>query len=327
MISKRAPIGYVARIANPSSFNQGCLAIVPDAKHLDARFLTWALSVRAIEMASLGKGTTFAEISAQDLMSLEVALPSLRIQHVVADYLDRETAQIDTLISEQERLITLLCQRRRSVVDHELGRFERTVALRRVASVTDCAHITADFVDEANNFPVASIRECQGRYVDLMDAKHTTQEFFDLLRSQGRCPQVGDLLFIRNVSVGLVSQVAAHCRQFAVGQETVLIHPKTGHDSAFVRLALGGSRAVDAVERAMIGSTFRRINVSAIRGLPIPVATVAEQREVAEVLDAALTRIDRSVEEAQKFVALARERRAALITAAVTGQLDIPGVG
>jgi hypothetical protein len=75
-----------------------------------------------------------------------------------------------------------------------------TVPLRRLVDVIDCAHVTAPFVDDDRRFPVASIRECQGRYVDLSDCRYTTKEFFDHLRAADRAPRTGDLLFIRNVS-------------------------------------------------------------------------------------------------------------------------------
>src|SRR4051812_34025506 len=94
--------------------------------------------------------------------------------------------------------------------------------LRRVADVVDCAHVTAEFVTD-DRYPVASIRECGGATVDLSNCNHTTEAFYELLRAAERAPRAGDLLFIRNVSVGLVSVIAPGTRDFAVGQETVLL--------------------------------------------------------------------------------------------------------
>ena len=73
----------------------------------------------------------------------------------------------------------------------------------------------------------------------------------------------------------------------------------------------------------MIGSTFRRINVSAIRALPMPTPPIEEQRRIAEQLDEQTAKIDLLISESERFVELSRERRAALITAAVTGQSDV----
>jgi type I restriction enzyme S subunit len=73
----------------------------------------------------------------------------------------------------------------------------------------------------------------------------------------------------------------------------------------------------------MIGSTFRRINVSAIRSLPVPAPPLDDQRRIAAYLDQQTAKSDALIAETEQFVELARERRSALITAAVTGQIDV----
>ncbi len=132
-------------------------------------------------------------------------------------------------------------------------------------------------------------------------------------------------MFIRNVSVGLVSVVAPGTLDFAVGQETVLLRRKTDIDSWYLRYALTTSEVRQAIEKAMIGSTFRRINVSAIRALPVPSPPHGEQTQIVAHLDQQTANIDTLIAAAERFIALSRERRSALITAAVTGQIDVRG--
>lgn len=185
----------------------------------------------------------------------------------------------------------------------------RTVPLRRLVDVIDCAHVTAEFVDDDRRFPVASIRECQGPYVDLSACNHTTQEFFDHLRAGGREPRPGDLLFIRNVSVGLVAAVAPGNAEFAIGQETVLLRRTSDVYPIFLRYALTGAEAVHAVESAMIGTTFRRINVSAIRALPVALPSPGRQRAIAAYLDRETASIETLINEQQCLIGMLRERR------------------
>ncbi|RSD13129.1 restriction endonuclease subunit S [Amycolatopsis eburnea] len=198
----------------------------------------------------------------------------------------------------------------------------KTVPLRRLVDVIDCAHVTAKFVDDDRRFPVASIRECQGPYVDLSDCNYTTQEFFDHLRAGDRAPRVGDLLFVRNVSVGLVSEVAPGVPEFAIGQETVLLRRTSDVDPTFLRYALVGAEAVHAIESAMIGSTFRRINVSAIRALPVMLPSPEKQRAIAGYLDRETARIDTLIEEQQRLIGLLRERRNAVVDRALSHGLE-----
>lgn len=295
----------------------------------DARYLNWLFRsppyAHAYSLLSRGVRIGQVEIDNDDYRVLPVLLPSLDEQCAIADYLDRETHRIDTLIEEQQRLIEMLLERRSGVISHAVFDAEtERVPLRRVVDVIDCAHVTAELVDD-DRFPVASIRECQGRTVDLSSCNHTTQEFFNHLRAGGRAPRAGDLLFIRNVSVGLVATVAAGTPEFAVGQETVLLRRKSHVDPYFLQFALSGAEARHAIEGAMIGSTFRRINVRAIRGLPVALPPLARQRQIVAYLNEQVNKIDALISEAENFIELSRERRSALITAAVTGQIDVRG--
>lgn len=279
---------------------------------------------RGISAGGEHGGIRTTEVPFKVLRTIDAYLPDDVEQRAIADYLDREAAYIDTLIEEQERLIELLRERRAAVVSHAtLEASEIRVPLRRVVDAIDCAHVTAEFAEDDRRFPVASIRECQGPYVDLSDCRYTTEQFFDHLRGSGRAPRVGDLLFVRNVSVGLVSSVAAGTPDFALGQETVLLRRTSDVDTDYLRYALAASEAQHAIETAMIGSTFRRINVTTIRSLPVAMPSIIDQRRIVAHLDAQTAKIDALIAEAKRFIQLSRERRAALITAAVTGQLDV----
>lgn len=292
----------------------------------DGRFLAYYLiALRASGFVhAYCNSVSMPHLTAEKLARLPVPLPPGAEQRAIADYLDHETAQIDILIAKQEQLIATLRERRSSLVDQVLLQDDiERVPLRRVADVIDCAHVTATFVDDDRSYPVASIRECQGKVVDLSSCRHTTKDFYDLLRAGGREPRIGDLLFVRNVSVGLVSIVAPGTRDFAVGQETVLLRRTGEINPDYLRYALTTSVVRYEIEGRMIGSTFRRINVPAIRTLPIPLPPPAEQRRAVEHLDEQISKIDVLIAKAEGFIELSKERRTALITAAVTGQIDV----
>ena len=88
-------------------------------------------------------------------------------------------------------------------------------------SVTDCKHVTAEFVSVG--IPLASIKEVQSRFVDLKNAKQTTASYYSLLIEGGRKPQNGDLIMSRNATVGEVAQVTKHHPLFAMGQDVCLL--------------------------------------------------------------------------------------------------------
>ncbi|MGY2115999.1 restriction endonuclease subunit S [Nocardia gipuzkoensis] len=302
-----------------------CFAPRHDA---DSRYLNWLFRspTYAVGYALQSRGVRIgqAEIDNDLYRVMPVLLPPIEEQRAIAEYLDRETARIDTLIEEQQRLIEMLRERRADLISHAvLDATSQRIQLRRLVDVIDCAHVTAEFVDDDRRFPVASIRECQGATVDLSACNYTTAEFFEHLRAANRAPRAGDLLFIRNVSVGLVSVVTHDMPEFAIGQETVLLRRKSDVHPFYLRYALIGAEVRHAIEGAMIGTTFRRINVSAIRSLPVPAPPLDEQHRIAAYLDQQTAKIDMLIAETDRFIELARERRSALIAAAVTGQIDV----
>jgi type I restriction enzyme, S subunit len=302
--------------------------LAPTTHDLDSRFAHILLrSTPMIDqygMRSTGIRPSQWRLYWEHMRTITIPVPPLEEQRAIANYLDDEAARIDTLIEEQQRLIEMLRERRADLISHAvLDATSQRAQLRRLVDVIDCAHVTAEFVAHDYRFPVASIRECRGATIDLSACNYTTAEFFEHLRAGDRAPRAGDLLFIRNVSVGLISVVAPDLPEFAMGQETVLLRRKSDVHPAFLRYALVGAEARYAIEGAMIGSTFRRINVSAIRSLPVPTPLIHEQRRIATRLDQQTAEIDGLIAESERFVELSRERRAALITAAVTGQIDV----
>ena len=298
------------------------------AADTDGRFLAYYLiALRAAGFIErYCNVVSMPHLTAEKVAAIPVPIPPADEQRAIADYLDRETTRIDALMKEQQRLVEMLQERRSMVISHAvLDADADRVPLRRVVDVIDCAHVTAEFVDGDDRFPVASIRECQGATVDLSRCNYTTEEFFSHLRAGGRAPRTGDLLFVRNVSVGLVAAVAPGTPEFAVGQETVLLRRKSNADPQFLRFALLSAESQHAIESAMIGSTFRRINVGAIRGLPVALPPLDEQRRIVAHLDEQTAKIDTLIAHTEKVIELSRERRSALITAAVTGQIDVRG--
>jgi type I restriction enzyme S subunit len=76
----------------------------------------------------------------------------------------------------------------------------------------------------------------------------------------------------------------------------------------------------------MIGSTFKRINVEEVRNLVVPMPPAEEQVEIARVLDRKLAKFEELTSEAEAAIGLLQERRSALISAAVTGKIDVRGL-
>lgn len=291
-------------------------------------------------------GSKMPRASWEFVGSMPLAIPPLAEQTAIATFLDHETAKIDVLVAEQEKLIALLQEKRQAVISHavtkglnpnvpmkdsglewlgEVPAHWEVSALKRHWMVTDCKHVTAEFVEEG--YPLASIREVQSRWIEFQEAKQTTEHFYQLLIEGGRNPQPGDLIFSRNATVGEVAQVHADHPPFAMGQDVVLLRRITQQANPdFLQLVIRSEVVVQQLALCMIGSTFKRINVEEIRFLAMAFPPPDEQNMIATRLLDLTEKFDELIAAAVLSVELLQERRTALISAAVTGQIDVRGV-
>ena len=99
IISTRAPIGHMAINEMPMAFNQGCRGIIP-GDQVDGPFLYYLLKSRAPALNAMANGTTFVELSRDELAAVPVKFPPLATQRRIARFLDEKTARIDGLIEK-----------------------------------------------------------------------------------------------------------------------------------------------------------------------------------------------------------------------------------
>ena len=192
--------------------------------------------------------------------------------------------------------------------------------LGRFWSVTDCKHVTAQFVPQG--FPLASIREVQSRFVDLTNAKQTTAHFYNLLIEGGRKPCPGDLILSRNATVGEVAQVAEWHPSFAMGQDVCLLRKKSAdHSTEFLQSVFQSPVILNQLANLMVGSTFKRANVEQIRNFSVPMPSPPEQRAIAT----ALSDVDGLLGGLDRLIAKKRDLKQAAMQQLLTGQTRLPG--
>ena len=326
--------GYHLSMIRPTQATSGAFV----KRLFDSSYVKSCVAVRANGLTRVGLGQ-------YEIDNLDLPFPPLPEQTQIAAFLDRETAKIDALVAEQRRLMALLKEKRQAVISHAVTKGLNPAApmkpsgiewlgdvpahwevgpLKRFWSVTDCKHVTAEFVDDG--FPLASIREVQSRWVALENAKCTTEHFYEVLVEGNRQPLAGDLIFSRNATVGEVAQVHADHPRFAMGQDVVLLRKLSpNYSSDYLQHVIRSPIIILQLANMMIGSTFKRINVEEIRSFLIPSPPPTEQAEIANFLEGEVAKFDNLTAEAQRAIDLLQERRTALISAAVTGQIDVRG--
>jgi type I restriction enzyme S subunit len=276
-----------------------------------------------------------------EMRNILLAIPPTSEQTNIASILDHETAKIDALVAEQEKLIALLKEKRQAVISHaitkgldpgvpmkdsgikwlgEVPAHWDVGPLKRFAEVIDCKHHTVQFLDDG--LPIVSIRELRDDRIELADAKLTSQDEWEFLR-EGRAPQRGDMIFCRNASVGAVGYVDFD-EAFCMGQDVCLIRPDS--KSRFMHFQLISTLIRNQIEAFLVGATIRRANVEEIRGLLVTYPPGKEQERIADFLSLETDKFAALATDAERAINLLKERRSALISAAVTGKIDVRGL-
>ena len=270
-------------------------------------------------------------------------LPPEEEQRAIAAFLDRETGQIDALIAKKERLSALLEERRTArIADILCSGLDPTVIrkssgfdeigpvpahwpvapLARFWTVRDCKHVTPPYL--ADGIPLVSTTEVKAGRLQLGTCyRFISSEWYATMTEGGRRPRRGDIVYSRNASLGAAAYVDTD-DSFAMGQDVVLITSRRP-DQQYLAYVLNSSIGVSQVERMQMGSTFTRINVDDIRRIVVPCPPPDEQAAIACKVDAIDAAFRTLAGSQRATLALLREQRQALITAAVTGQIDVRG--
>jgi len=343
---------YLAKIwrAPERVYASSELMAIRGGQDVDSRWLEYlAMSKPVVEWAiATSEGVKMPRTNWEKLGEFIIDdLPSLKAQGAIADFLEGETERIDALLASRQRLLELLALRRTAVmlagvsgaytstssVSSPVPWLEaqppdwRTAKLSLVASLgsghtpsrshpewwTDCTvpWITTGEVAEMRTDREEYVRETRERISDL-----------GIANSSATIHPAGTVVLCRTASAGYSAIMAsdmATSQDFATWTCGPLLRPR------FLLLCLRAMRQ-DLLGRLAMGSTHKTIYMPDIESLRIPLPDVQEQDRIVVEVWARLHKINRLEDTLKAQSELLVERRRALITAAVTGQLDIPEV-
>lgn len=278
------------------------------------RYVFWALgSDHAREQMSIAAtGVTRFGLRSDSVRDLLINLPSKREQRAIAGFLDVETGRIDALISKKRRMIDLLTERRQalitSAVINDVMQSERA-ALRHFVTCLDGQRIPLNATERAENpgdYPywgASGVVDSVGEFLfdeELVLLGEDGAPFDDPLR---------DVAFYVSGRIWVNNHIH-------------VLKPKAGTDPRFLTYALNAADWMPLVS----GSTRLKLTQDDMMRVRIPYLSMDRQRAVVEYLDAATGRIDALISKTHRMIVVLIERRQALITAAVTGELALPGV-
>ncbi len=324
-------VGSIGRIAKITEKERGwlisgqMLRLRLGSNLLNPEYSVYALSSKIVEdyVTYYSVGSTRDSINTEILKNLKIPLPPLREQKQIAAFLDKETTKIDTLIDKQEQLITLLGEKRQAIISYavtrglnpnvkmkdsgiewlgvvpehwEVSHLRWFISLKSGEGLSD-SQFSKETLDE-DSYPVIGGNGTMGY------SKHfnTTQKAFAIGRVGALC---GNVHFLKE--------------KCWITDNALKVSKWEGFNDSYFEYML---RAANLNQYAN-QSAQPLITGEQVKALPVPRLPLKEQKRIAAYLDKETAKSDTLIEKCETAIELLKERRTALISAAVTGKIDV----
>lgn len=345
VLSRTASVGFSGIMPCPMATSQDFWNWVcgPD---LLPEYLNYQFRSMAPELRRLNMGSTHQTIYKADAAGIDIVLPPLDEQRAIAGFLDRETARIDTLIEDQQQLINTLRERRQATVEQAvLGGLDGVVTRRsdepwlpptpRHWSIMQLGFATETLAGYAFPSEGFSADECGTRLLRGINIKPGRTDWSDVVYWNLDASPVpdeyslaeGDLVLGMDrpfVGGGVrAASIAAADTPALLLQRVLRIRPLGASSRRYLRYVIATGAFLSYLEPLFTGVSVPHISEWQVRKFKLPIPPPDEQRRIAGFLDEQTSKIDTLIAETERFIELAHERRSALITAAVTGQIDV----
>ena len=313
--------------------NQRVCCLVP-ADTVDAQFLYYLLSEPLKLINEFTYSTTVKHLSSFDVLKIHFPFPSLRQQHAIASFLARETERIDALAATKERVVTLLADKRRALIRRAVTRGLDPNVPFRDSGIPWLGEIPTHWETERARwlFKERNQRSGSGEE-ELLTVSHLTGvtrrtekdvNMFEAETTEGyKICLSGDLaintLWAWMGAMGVSPLDGIVSPAYNVYEPGVRFHPS--YVNALVRLPVF-SQEVTRYSKGVWSSRLR-LYPEGFFAVSLPVPPLDEQREIVAYIANETGKLDELRAAAEQTTALLKERRAALIAAAVTGQIDV----
>jgi len=286
------------------------------------------------------------QMGRDDLMSFPIVLPPKIEQDEIACFLDRETAKIDDLVAEQERLIALLKEKRQAVISHAVTKGLNPDAEMKDSGVDWLGEVPASWgvspmkyvvgfssggtpsKDKpeywGEGFPWASAKDLKSfELLDTID--HVTHRAVDdeVAKLQ---PANSVLVVVRGMILARTFPVSIVRQPTSINQDLKALRPSSKLLADFLAWYLVGTQNESLSRLDEAGHGTKALRMDVWRSLQICLPPLKEQKEVCSYLEVTLAKIDHLVTQSQNAIDLLNSRRSALVSAAVIGKIDVRGL-
>ncbi len=338
-----ASVGAVAFLRDSAVWNQAIVGLEAREHQADTRYLYWVVTALKPTLPFHFRSNTQDNLNAEQVRSFVVPQPPLAAQRAIADYLDRETSQIDVFIAKNEELITLLTERRGAVIARAVLRGLDASAELRDSGVTWLGDVPSHWrvsrlsrwfeVTLGKMLDEAKFAGTVGDVLPYVRASNIKAERLDLsdVNSMPFTPsekakfslRKGDLVVVEGGSIGVNAPVEEDMHGWGFQKTVNRVRAIRGDLTRFLGYQIDVIREAGVLNMITNVSTIQHLTAEKLERIVVAMPPIEEQEAIVSHIRRATSAIDRAVGTAEEGVRLARERRAALISAAVTGKIDL----
>jgi len=343
LLSVRAPVGAINVADQVYGLGRGLCALRARANVIDPDYLRYGLLASIPLLQGGATGSTYDAVALHDVSQLTVPyLSSPREQRAIADYLDHETEKIDTLVAKKQRLVEVLQEKRAALVTRSVTKgLDPDAPMKDSGSVflpempahwdslhlghlcrkiSDGPHYSPEYVEDGILF--LSTRNIGVDGWHLEDAKRISADDFALF-CRKVVPKPDDVLYTKGGTTGIARavdidepfQVWVHVAVLKLREEIV--------NPFFLAYALNSAPCYGQSQLYTRGATNNDLGLTRMTRIKLGLPPMREQFAIVRHLNLETARIDALVASIKNASDRRDEYRSALITAAVTGQIDV----
>lgn len=338
-----ATIGRLGILGVDATTNQAC-CVMTKSKIINNQYLYYWLQAYRTDIIRLSSGGGQPNINQEKVSSLKVSAPVLNDQTLIVAFLDHETAKIDNLIEKQQQLIELLKEKRQAVISHAvtkglnpdvpmkdsgvewLGEVPEHWTVCRLKQIIKSGTSISygivqpgDSLDEGVPFiQTTNISQGNIQLESLPKTSKIIEKNYPRSRLDG-----GEVILGIRASIGSAYVVPLELKGANLSRGVARIQPGTNISADYLVWYLKTNAVEQYWALSKQGSTFSEVSIETVRELTVCVPPKDEQYNIASRLEGALDRIHKLIVKSEIKMNLLRERRTALISAAVTGKIDV----
>lgn len=291
---------------------------------------------------NLARGATMQRISRGLLGNIRIVTPLFEEQEKIANFLDHETAKIDTLIEKQQQLIQLLKEKRQAVISHAVTKGLNPVAKLRDSGVKWLGEVPEHWIVAGFKKYLNSIVDYRGKTPEKHDSgvflvtarniksgvinygasqEYISEDDYESVMCRGK-PKIGDLLFTTEAPLGEVASVDRE--DIALAQRVIKFDGQPGIlNNFYLKYLIMSMQFQQSLMMFSSGSTAPGIKAERLVYLRSLIPPLSEQLEIVDYIESVAKKIDNLIVKAIDGIEIMQERRTALISVAVTGKIDV----